>query len=40
LTSSGIIIANPTNVDGFDFSSRESTTAANRPQLSVSYTTP
>ena len=39
-TNNGIIIANLTNIDGFDFSSRESATAANRPQLNVTYTAP
>jgi hypothetical protein len=39
-TNQGIIIANTTNVDGFDFSSREVATSGNRPQLSVTYTSP
>jgi len=39
-TNNGIIIANLTNIDSFDFSSRESATAANRPQLNVTYTAP
>jgi hypothetical protein len=38
-TNQGIIIANTTNTDAFDFSSREAATTSNRPQLSVTYTT-
>jgi hypothetical protein len=38
-TNNGIIIADSTNVNGFDFSSRESATVANRPRLNVTYTT-
>ncbi len=37
-SNNGIIIANATNTDGFDFSSRESTTSNLRPQLNVTYT--
>jgi PA14 domain/Calcineurin-like phosphoesterase len=33
----GIVIANATNTDGFDFSSRESADASLRPSLSVNY---
>jgi len=34
------IIANATNTDGVDFSSRESTTSSLRPQLNATYTAP
>ena len=37
-SNNGIIIANATNTDGFNFSSHESTTSALRPQLNVTYT--
>jgi hypothetical protein len=37
-SNNGIIIANATNMDGFNFSSHESTTSALRPQLNVTYT--
>jgi hypothetical protein len=40
LSNNGIIIANATNTDGFNFSSRESTTSSLRPQLKVTYTAP
>ena len=33
----GVVIGNPTTTNGFDFSSREVVTPANRPTLSVSY---
>jgi hypothetical protein len=39
-TNSGILIGSTTSTDEFIFSSREAATSANRPQLSVSYTTP
>jgi hypothetical protein len=39
-SNNGIIIASATNADGFDFSSRESTTPSLRPQLKVTYTSP
>jgi hypothetical protein len=39
-TNQGIIIANTTNTDAFDFSSREAATTANRPQLQLTYTAP
>src|SRR5215203_2627686 len=39
-TNQGIIVANTTNTDAFDFSSREAATAANRPQLQVTYSAP
>jgi len=39
-SNQGIIVANTTNTDAFDFSSREAATATNRPQLQVTYTTP
>jgi glucose/arabinose dehydrogenase/PKD repeat protein len=39
-SNQGIIVANTTNTDGFDFSSRESTTSSLRPQLNVTYTAP
>jgi hypothetical protein len=37
-SNNGIVIANATNTDGFDFSSREATTSSLRPQLKVTYT--
>jgi hypothetical protein len=36
----GIIIADTVNTDGFDFSSRESTTSSLRPKLTVAYAAP
>jgi hypothetical protein len=39
-TNNGIIIANETNTDGFNFSSREASNAGSRPQLQVTYTAP
>jgi hypothetical protein len=36
----GIIIADTDNTDGFDFTSRESTTSSLRPKLTVAYTAP
>src|SRR5207249_9602388 len=33
----GLILANPTNSDGLAFPSREATTAAERPKLTVTY---
>jgi hypothetical protein len=39
-SNQGIIIANTTNTDAFDFSSREAATATNRPQLQVTYSAP
>jgi hypothetical protein len=39
-SNNGIIIANTTNTDGFDFSSREATTSSLRPQIGVTYTAP
>jgi hypothetical protein len=39
-SNQGIIIANATNTDGFDFSSREVATSGDRPQLNVTYTAP
>ena len=39
-SNQGIIVANTTNTDAFDFSSREATTSDLRPQLSVTYTAP
>jgi hypothetical protein len=39
-SNNGIIIANTTNTDGFDFSSRDATTSSVRPQISVTYTAP
>jgi len=38
-SNQGIIIANATNTNGFDFSSREVADASLRPTLSVTYTT-
>jgi Glycosyl hydrolase family 71 len=38
-TNNGIIIADPMNRNGFDFSSSESAAAADRPQIRVTYTT-
>jgi hypothetical protein len=35
----GIVIANASNTDGIDFASSETSTAAQRPLLSVTYTT-
>ena len=37
-TNQGIIIANETNTDGFDFDSRDNADASLRPQLTVTYT--
>jgi hypothetical protein len=39
-SNNGIIIANATNTDGFNFSSREATTSSLRPQISVTYIAP
>jgi hypothetical protein len=39
-SNNGIIIANTTNADAFDFSSREAATVGNRPQLQLTYTAP
>jgi len=39
-SNNGIIIANATNTDGFDFSSREATRGNLGPQLNVTYTAP
>ena len=39
-SNNGITIANATNTDGFDFSSREVTTSNLGPQLNVTYTAP
>ena len=39
-TNQGVIIANTTNTDAFDFSSREAATATNRPQLQLTYSAP
>jgi hypothetical protein len=36
-SNNGIIIANETNTDGFDFSSREATLKSNSPQITVTY---
>ncbi len=38
--NNGIIITNTSNTDGFDISSRESTTSSLRPQLDVTYAKP
>jgi hypothetical protein len=39
-TNNGIVIADTVNTDGFDFSSRESSTSGVRPQLNVTYAAP
>ena len=39
-SNNGIIITNTSNTDGFDFSSRESTTSSLRPELNVTYSAP
>ena len=39
-SNNGIIIANTTNTDGFDFSSRDATTSSVRPQINVTYSAP
>jgi hypothetical protein len=39
-TNNGILIGSAASIDGFQFSSRETTTSANRPQLNVTYTVP
>ena len=39
-SNNGIIIANLTNTDGFDFSSREATLSSNSPQITVTYSAP
>jgi hypothetical protein len=39
LTNHGIIIANSTNADGMDFTSREGATPSLRPRLTINYTT-
>jgi hypothetical protein len=39
-SNQGLIVANTTNTDAFDFSSREAATVGNRPQLQVTYTAP
>jgi len=39
-SNNGIIIANETNTDGFDFTSRETTLSSNSPQITVTYSTP
>jgi hypothetical protein len=39
-SNNGIIIANATNNDAFDADSRESTSAGNRPQVTVTYASP
>jgi hypothetical protein len=39
-SNNGIIIANATNTDGFDFSSREATLKSNSPQITVTYSAP
>jgi hypothetical protein len=36
----GIVIANATNTDGFDISSREATLNSNSPQITVTYNAP
>jgi hypothetical protein len=37
LNNHGLIFASPSNTDGVDFSSSQSTTAANRPRLTIRY---
>src|SRR5215208_3055185 len=39
-SNNGIIIANETNTDGFDFTSRETTLSSNSPQITVTYSAP
>src|SRR5829696_904869 len=39
-SNNGIIIANESNTDGFDFSSREATLTSNSPQITVTYGAP
>jgi hypothetical protein len=39
-SNNGIIIANATNADGFDFSSREASVSNNSPQITVTYSAP
>jgi hypothetical protein len=39
-TNFGILIGSPTSADSFGFSSRETSTSGNRPQLSITYTAP
>jgi hypothetical protein len=38
--NNGIVIANATNADGFDFSSRETNSNNNSPQITVTYSAP
>jgi hypothetical protein len=39
-SNNGIIIANATNTDGFDFSAREASLKSNSPQITVTYSVP
>jgi hypothetical protein len=39
-SNNGIIIANATNTDGFDFSTREATSNSTSPQITVTYSAP